>query len=119
MNLTAILIVVVAWGASLGGAFFYGENVGEDRKTAQNAREDDVRRQTKEDAMQGAAAAIAANKPINRTIVQRAEKEIYENVVYRDCRVPASGVQLANEAITGRKPEPAGSGKLPGTEPAK
>jgi len=119
VNLTAILIVVVAWGASLGGAFFYGENVGEDRKTAQNAREDDVRRQTKEDAMQGAAAAIAANKPINRTIVQRAEKEIYENVVYRDCRVPASGVQLANEAITGRKPEPAGSGKLPGTEPAK
>lgn len=119
MNPYIIIALLIAWGGSLAGTGWYCLDLGEDRATARQARDDDVRRQTKEDAMQGAAAAIAANKPINRTIVQRAEKEIYENTVYRDCRVPPAGVQLANEAITGRKPEPAGGGKLPGAEPTK
>lgn len=119
MNSYILLALVIGWGASVGGAGWYGIGLGEDRAVARQARDEDVRKQTFDAAQKGAAAAIAANKPINRTIVQRAEKEIYENVVYRDCRVPASGMQLANEAITGRKPEPAGGGKLSGAEPAK
>ena len=119
MNPYIIIALLVAWGGSLAGTGWYCLDLGEDRAVARQARDEDVRKQTFDAAQKGAAAAIAANKPINRTIVQRAEKEIYENVVYRECRVPASGVQLANEAITGRKPEPAGGGKLPGAEPAK
>lgn len=119
MNPYVILALVIAWGGSLAGTGWVAFGLGQDSEIAGQARDEAVRKQTFDAAQQGAAAAIAANKPINRTIVQRAEKEIYENTVYRDCRVPASGVQLANEAITGRKPEPAGGSKLPGAEPAK
>lgn len=114
MNVAAILSVLLAWGASLGGMYWYAEGVGQDRVTARVARDDEVAKQTREAAQQGAARAIAELKPVNKTIVQRAEKEIYENTVYRDCRVPAAGVQLANEAITGVRPDAAGDRELPG-----
>lgn len=119
MNPYVLLALVLAWGVSVGGAFFYGQGVGKESEIAGQAQIKQAIADTREAGQQGAAAAIAANRPINRTIVQRAEKEIYENTVYRDCRVPASGVQLANEAITGRKSEPAGDRVLPGAEPAK
>lgn len=106
-----ILVAVLAAG---GGGFWYGTAVGEDRETARNARDDQVAQQTREAAAKGTAEVIAQLKPINKTIVQRAQKEIYENTVYRDCRVPAAGVQLANEAITGVRPDAAGDRKLSG-----
>jgi hypothetical protein len=37
----------------------------------------------------------------NRTIYQKATHEVQTNTVYRDCRVPAAGVQLINDARTG------------------
>lgn len=119
MNPYVLLAIALAWGGSVGGAFFYGESVGRDGEIAGQALIKQAIADTREAGQQGAAAAIAANRPINRTIVQRAEKEIYENTVYRDCRVLAAGVQLANEALTGRKPEPAGDRVVPGAEPAK
>ena len=81
----------------------------------QNAqdREDAAREKTRQAAQEGAAAAIAAQRPVNTTIVQKTQKEIRENTRYIDCRVTADGLRLANEAITGR-PEPAGAGVVPG-----
>lgn len=76
-------------------------------------REDRARQETREAAQQGAASAIAALKPVNTTIVQKVQHEVQTNTVYRDCRVPADGVQLANQALTGRSPEPASGDKLP------
>lgn len=114
MNPYAVLGLVVAWGASVGGAFFYGQGVGADGVIAKQQAVDQAIQQTRAAAQQGAADAIAALKPVNKTIVQKTQREITENVVYRDCRVPAGGLQLANEAITGRPAEPAGGGSLPG-----
>lgn len=82
------------------------------------AREERAREETRKAAQEGAAEAIAALKPVNTTIVQKVQREIQTNTVYRDCRLPADGMRLANEAITGR-PESAGAGVVPGTGAAK
>ncbi len=100
------------------GTFFYGQHVGEQGAEAQKAREDRIGRVAYEAGQKGAAEAIAKLKPRNVTIRQEIAREIRENTVYRDCRVPAGGVQLANEALTGRRAEPAGGGELPRAEPA-
>jgi len=114
MNPWLIIAAGIFWVLSVGGAYVKGQGVGANRVIAGQASADQVRRDTLEAAQQGAAAAIAALKPVNTTIVQKATHEIQSNTVYRDCRVPASGVQLANEAITGRTAEPAGGGVVPG-----
>ena len=107
MNPWIVLAAVLAWGASAGGAFFYGQHVGAEHDLATQARFDQNTRDTRDAAQKGAADAIAALKPVNKTIVQKTQREITENVVYRDCRVPIDGVRLANEAITGQPAEPA------------
>lgn len=103
--------------AGLLGGFTGGWTVQKWRHGAEQnaqAREDAARAQTLQAAQEGAAAAIAALKPVNTTIVQKVQREVQNNVVYRDCRLPADGLRLANEAITGRA-EPAGAGVVPGT----
>jgi hypothetical protein len=99
------------------GAFFYGQEVGKDRALAKQKETADLVDAVFDKAQQGAADAIAKLKPRNVTIRQELEREIQTNTIYRDCRVPANGVRLANEALTGR-PEPAGGGELPRAEPA-
>jgi len=112
MNPWLLLVVVLAWGATVGGAFFYGEASGEAREKAGQKSRDDLVREIREAGQQGAAAAIAQLKPRNVTIKQELEREIQTNTIYRDCRVPADGVRLANDAIAGG-PQPAGGGQLP------
>lgn len=82
------------------------------------AREDRAREETRRAAQEGAAEAIAALKPVNTTIVQKVQREIQTNTVYRDCRLPADGMRLANEAITGRA-DAAGDRSVPGTSATK
>lgn len=117
MHPYVILAAVLAWGASAGGAFLYGQHVGAEHELATQARIDKTIEATRDAAQKGAADAIAALKPVNKTIVQKTQHEITENVVYRDCRVPPGGVRLANEAITGRT-EPVGDQQLPGADAA-
>jgi hypothetical protein len=94
------------------GSFFYGQHVGEQAAEAQTARDERIAATAMEAGQKGAAEAIAKLKPRNVTIRQELEREIQTNTVYSDCRVPAGGVRLANEALTGR-PELAGGGELP------
>lgn len=117
MHPYAIVVAVLVWGASATGAFFYGQHVGVLAEKVTQDRIDKSVNDTREAGQQGAAAAIAKLKPVNRTIVQKAEKEIRENTVYAECRVPAGGVRLANEAITGRT-EPIGDQQLSGADAA-
>lgn len=107
-------LILAAVGACIG-AFFYGQHKGVQSAEAAAAREERIARTAFEAGQQGAAAAIAALKPRNVTIRQEIEREIQTNTVYRDCRVPADGVRLANDALTGRA-EPAGGGQLPGAD---
>lgn len=119
MNPYVLLALVIGWGASVAGAGWYGMGLGEDKAIAKQASDDKIRQQTFDDAQRGAAAAIAANKPINNTIVQKVQHEIRTERVYSDCRVPASGMQLANEAITGKPAHPAGDGGVSSADAPK
>lgn len=113
MNPYVALGVAAVWAASIGGAYQHGRSTGEDKCNAAEAARETATRETREAAQQGAADAIAKLKPRNVTIRQETEREIRTNTVYADCKLPAAGVRLANEAITGVRPEPAGDGELP------
>lgn len=101
------------------GCFWYGTDVGEAQCLAKQKTINEVAKEVKEAAQQGAAAAIAANRPRNTTIVNEVQREVQTNTVYRDCRNTPDGVRSINEALTGKQPESAGGGKLSGTVPAK
>lgn len=107
-----ILIAIIAACAAGAGGYFYGVDVGRDRETADRDRIATVQRTVKDEAMQGAAAAIAANRPRNVTIKQETEREIQTQVVYRDCRHSAEQLQRLNAAIAGAGGS-AGGGQLP------
>lgn len=104
--LAAVLLV--------GGAFGYGVKVGADGELATQARVEEVRKAAEESAQLGAAAAIAKIKVTNTTIRGEVQREIQTNTVYRDCRLPADGVRLINEALTGQR---ADNRKLSAAEP--
>lgn len=113
MNPYLLLAIGIGWVASIGGSFFYGQGVGVDGERAKQAEIAQAIQETREAAQKGAAEAIAKLRPIHTTIRQETEREIKTNVIYRDCKLPPDGVRLANEALVGKQPEPAGGGKLP------
>jgi hypothetical protein len=107
-------------GAALAcaGSFWYGTAVGADGEIAHQKKIEDVVIQVAAAAQTGAAEAIAANQPINKTIIQKATHEVQINSVYRDCINSPDGLRSINEALTGR-PQPASDSQLPGTVPIK
>lgn len=109
--LMGLLGVALAFAAGT----WYGTGLGEDREYAKRAREESIIQKAGEAAQSAAAGEIAKIKPRNVTIRQELEREIQTRVEYRDCRHGPDGVRLINEALTGRA-EPAGGGKLPGTD---
>ena len=64
------------------------------------------------------AAKIADLKPTYTTIQGKLEKQIETNTVYRDCKLDAVGLQLANQALGGGS-VPRSGGELPKADPAK
>lgn len=112
MNAYALIAAGAVAVGAFAGTYFYGVHVGAQGERVKQADRADVVRETRDAAEKGAAAAIALLRPRNVTIRQELEREIQTNTVYRDCVVPADGVRILNEAITGR-PELAGDGKLP------
>ncbi len=119
MSLYAILVAGVLWGLSVGASYFYGVEVGDDRKTAELARQDEVRRETRELAQQGAADAISKLEVKHVTIRQQLEREVREKPVFVDCRSGPDSLRLFNAGIPGHRPaEPAGGGQLPAADPA-
>lgn len=110
-----MLGIVVAWVASVAGAGWVAFGAGQDNITAFNAKAEQIVRDTREAAQAGAAQAIAANRPRNTTIVNEVQREIQNHTVYAECRNTPAGLLGINEALTGKRAEPAGGGKLPGT----
>ena len=109
---------IIAALLACAGAFFYGEHTGAAGEIAKQKKLDDVIQKVTEAAQTGAATAIAANKPINQTIVQKATREIQTNTVYRDCLNTAGQLRNINQALTGAA-QPAGDSQLPSPGPAK
>lgn len=111
-----LIVGIVALTNVTTGAFMYG--AGGDACKARQVDIEDTLRSVQAAAQQGAASAIAAQQPINRTIVQKVQREIIETPVYRDCKHSPDGLRGVNAALTGRA-EPAGGGELPGAQPAR
>jgi len=120
MNLYVILAMVIAWGASVAGAFFYGEGVGKDSEIATQAREDKVARAAREAATEAIAKAIPLITVKNTTIRQTLEKEVHEKPVFVDCRSGDTAVRMLNDTVSGAASAPAGRpGQLPASSPAR
>lgn len=118
MNLTVILATAVLWGATLGGAFYYGQNVGANAEIAKQAAVNQAIEDTRKAALEGAADAIAKIQVRNTTIKGKTETIVRENVVYRDCRHSPDGVRVLNEALTGRAGSDGGR-SVPGVNAVK
>lgn len=105
------IAVAIVLGA-LYGAYSHGISVAEGRQAAADL----ATTQTREAAQQGAAEAISKIKITNTTVRGEVQREIQTNTVYRDCRLPADGLRIANDAITGKRTQPAGGSQLPRTD---
>jgi hypothetical protein len=116
--LTGVLAAMVAAGLAGAGGIWYGIELGREREAAERDRIATVERSVRDEAMAGAAAAIAANRPRNVTIRQETEREIKTNVVYRDCVHSADQLQRINAALTGAGVA-AGRGELPASDAAR
>lgn len=115
-SLTLLLVGVIGIGTAAVGGFSYGVDVGRDRESADRERIATVERAVKDEAMQGAAAAIAANRPRTVTIKQETEREIQTHIEYRDCRHSIEQLQRLNSALT-LQGESSRGGELPALEP--
>ena len=113
MNPYAILAIVILWGGSVGGAFFYGTGVGRDGEIANQAENKQLILDTRKQAQLGAADVIANIKVNHKTVQGKVETIIREDVRYRDCVHDDNGVFLINEALTGKRSQPASDSKLP------
>ena len=88
----AALLAVLGAGAS-------GFKLGRDSVIAGQAREDAQIEKAVQAANTATAEAIAGLKPKYTTIQNKLEKQIIENVVFRDCKLNAESFKLVNEAL--------------------
>lgn len=102
---------LVAVGA-LSGAYVKGRSDGKAVIIANQARDDQIRFETLQLAQQAAAEEIARIQVVNKTIYQRATREVLEKPVYRDCLHGPDGLRAINEALTAGA-EPAGESSVP------
>lgn len=116
--LTGVLAALVAAGLAGAGGVWYGVGLGREREAAERDRIATVERSVRDEAMAGAAAAIAANRPRNVTIRQETQREIQTNTVYRDCVHSAEQLRRINAALAGGGVAARG-GELPASDPAR
>lgn len=117
MSLAAQLVAAVL--AALG-LVATGWKLGIDHEKAKQADVKEAIQQTRDAAQQGAAQAIASIEIKQQTIVQKVQHEVQTNTVYRDCVVPADGVRLLNDAISGKaqgRPASGGGVQPPAAKP--
>lgn len=105
MNPYPILACALLCAACGLGGYRHGVSVTEARHDASRLAEVEGQRQ----ALTATAKAIAAMTPAQAKITERVTHEVKTNTVYRDCVLPAAGVGLLNDAISGAIVESAGS----------
>ena len=118
--MSPILLIggLLMWVSSVGFGVWYGMDLGQDKEYAKRAREDAIVQKVSDAAQTAAAKAIAANKPVNQTIVQKATREVQTNTVYRDCLNSAVQLRNINQALTGAD-QPSSDSQLPSAGPVK
>jgi hypothetical protein len=119
LNPWFILGAVLAVLAIGGGSYVKGRNDGKHLEQAEQLTQAAIREETREMAIQAAAEQIAKISIVNKTIYARATREVIEKPVYRECLHTDDGLHAVNDALANRQTEPAGAGKLPGTDTAR
>lgn len=115
MNPYLLFVIAIAIMAAGVGGF----KLGVDHEVASQAREDSHIAEAVDAATAVSADAIAKLKPKYTTIQSKVQHEVQTNVVYRDCKLSADGLLLANQALNGGNAAAAGGGKLPEADAAK
>lgn len=95
-------IITLVWAASVAGAFFYGREVGIDTEINRQVEIKQAIEDTRTQAALGAASEISKLKIKNTTIQGKVIEVVRDNPVYRDCKHDDAGMQLINEALTGK-----------------
>lgn len=122
MNPWAILLIVLASGAAVGGAYMQGRKDGEAKIQAQEKREADLARAAADSAASAAAAAISRIEVRNVVVNKALEREVLTREVFRDCRSGADAVRLLNATPGIASPAgaaSAGGGELPSAGAAR
>lgn len=122
MNPILIIAALVSVGALTGLAGWGGYTAGVDHEKASQLDKQQLVAEAVDAANQVAAEAIAKLKPKHQTIRQTLEREVRENVVYKECKSSQSAVDAFNSGIDGvqqrdgkaASTNPAGGLKLPG-----
>lgn len=110
--------VILAAVLALAAAGWQGFRLGADHEIAKQARLEAVIEKVRDAAQQAAAAEIANIKIVNQTHRQVLEREIRTVPDYSACRNSPDGMRAINQAL-GNRPESAGSGVVPGANPAQ
>jgi Tfp pilus assembly protein PilO len=110
------LILGLAWAASIAVSGYVAFGLGQDHEIAKQAKQEQVIREVRQAAIEGAADAISKLKVENKTVYQRSDTVVREVPVYRDCKHDPRVLNDINEALTGK---PAGGGKLPAADASK
>lgn len=121
-TLYGALIAALLWCCSVGAAYFYGVEVGDDRKTAEVAREDKVAAIATSAAASAAANAISQIEVKNVTIQGKLQREVLTREVFRDCRSGDDAVRLLNASpaiAAASGPGALGGGQLPAAGSAR
>lgn len=115
LNPWLILGASVVVAVAFCGSYAKGRSDGRAIEVAERATLEEVARESREAAIQGAAAEIAKISWKHTTIRQTAEVVTREVPVYRDCINDARVERLLDDARANRAPsEPAGSRVMPG-----
>ena len=115
MNPYVITAALIGYGIAIAGGF----KLGVDHEVASQHRADKHIAQAVDAANNAAAHAISKIKVTHQVINNKIQHETSTATIYRDpdCRNTLVGLQLINYALTNS--QPADSGIVPTTEPAK
>lgn len=116
-NPWVLLGLLALWAGSTSFAYLKGVSEGRQDQRSEQQTLEAATAAFREAAQQGAADEIAKIKITNTTIHQKMQREVYTDVVYRDCRHTPDGLRAINQAITG-KPDPAPESVVRGAGPA-
>jgi hypothetical protein len=119
MNIQALLLAIILWGASLFGMFLYGNNNGKSIEQAKQAAVYAAIEDTRKIAMLGAADAISKIVVRNTTVQGKVETIVRDNPIYRDCKHDADSLSVINQALTGDRTRPVSNSSVSGTDPTK
>lgn len=108
--------LIIGFLLALAGAGAGGFKLGDDHRTAAQAREQKHITEAVEAANTAAAQAIATLKPVYTTIQGKVIHEISTNTIYASCVHSPDGLRLVQQALNGGIPPD--SGKLPKADTA-